>query len=283
MAGTRELPDLASSFVVPAGACQQFSEHGHTVVHGLATPAEVEAYRSVIHEATLRHAWDRRPLDARDTYGKAFLQAANLWRRDQRIRRFTFSRRFAGVAAQLLGVERLRLYHDQALFKEGGGGPTPWHQDQCHWPLDSDRTITMWMPLVDVPAEVGSMRFVSGSHRRGYLGDFGISDESEARFAEMIEREDLAIETHGPLRAGSATFHAGWTVHAAPANPTGTMRAVMTVIYVADGVRVAEPANDAQRVDAELWLAGLEPGDLVAGDTHPVLFEAADGAAPVLP
>ena len=62
------------------------------------------------------------------------------------------------------------------LVKEASAGvATPWHQDQFYWPLDTDRTITMWMPLVDVPPEIGSMTFVSGSHRLGYLGDYGIS------------------------------------------------------------------------------------------------------------
>ena len=62
-----------------------------------------------------------------------------------------FAPRFAEVAARLLGVEGVRLYHDQGLFKEPGGGPTPWHQDGYYWPLDTERTITLWMPLVDVP------------------------------------------------------------------------------------------------------------------------------------
>ena len=66
-----------------------------------------------------------------------------------------FGGRFAGVAAALLGVDGVRLYHDQALFKEPGGGPTPWHQDQVYWPLATDRTITMWMPLVDLPDASG--------------------------------------------------------------------------------------------------------------------------------
>jgi ectoine hydroxylase-related dioxygenase (phytanoyl-CoA dioxygenase family) len=79
------------------------------------------------------------------------------------------SKRFARVAATLLDVESVRLYHDQALCKEPGGGRTPWHQDQYYWPLDTDRTITLWMPVVDVPADVGSMTFASGSHRLGDL------------------------------------------------------------------------------------------------------------------
>jgi len=28
-----------------------------------------------------------------------------------------------------MGVQGVRLYHDQALIKEPGGKPTPWHQD----------------------------------------------------------------------------------------------------------------------------------------------------------
>ncbi len=43
------------------------------------------------------------------------------------------------------------------------------------------------------------------------------------------------------MSAGDATFHAGWTLHGAPPNLTGTLRSVMTVIYFADGLRAVEP------------------------------------------
>jgi ectoine hydroxylase-related dioxygenase (phytanoyl-CoA dioxygenase family) len=117
-------------------------------------------------------------------------------------------------------VHGVRLYHDQALFKEPGGGYTPWHQDQNFWPLDTDRTITLWMPLVDVPAEVGTMSFASGSHKVPALRGPVISDASQEAFAAAIEELGLPVATHGPLAAGDATFHAGWTVHSAPPNPT---------------------------------------------------------------
>lgn len=275
IADTSPVPDLSSRYEVPEEQVAELHEKGHTCLRGLATPEEVEAYRPAIHEATFEYAWDKRPIEERDTYGKAFLQAANVGFRDERVRGFTFSRRFAGAAAQLLGVDRVRMYHDQALFKEPHGGRTPWHQDQYYWPLDDDRTITMWMPLIDVPPEIGTMTFVSGSHRRGHLGEYGISDESEAAFREMIEREGLPMETHGPLRAGDATFHLGWTLHSAPANPTDTMRPVMTIIYMADGITVAEPCSDAQQLDLSLWLRGCEPGGPAAGKYNPVVYDAA--------
>jgi hypothetical protein len=271
------MPELSSPFTVPGERIDELREKGHTVIHGLASRDEVEAYRPALHDATMALASDTRPLEERDTYGKAFLQAANLGLSDDRCRGFTFSRRFAGVAAQLLGVDRVRLYHDQGLFKEPGGGRTPWHQDQYYWPLDDERTITMWMPLADVPAEVGTMSFVSGSHRRGPLGEYSISDDSEAAFADMIEREGLPIETHGPLQAGDATFHLGWTLHSAPANPTDEMRPVMTIIYMADGIEVAEPRSDAQRLDLRLWLKGCEPGQPAAGRYNPIVYDAAAG------
>ena len=145
-------PRLDDEVAVAASCVEEFQAKGHTVVRGLASADEIAAYRPAIEAATLEHAYDKRPLEERGTYGKAFLQAPNLWRRDELVKRFTFSRRFARVAADLLGVDGVRLYHDQALFKEAGGGRTPWHQDQHYWPLDTTDTITMWMPLVDVPS-----------------------------------------------------------------------------------------------------------------------------------
>jgi ectoine hydroxylase-related dioxygenase (phytanoyl-CoA dioxygenase family) len=215
--------------------------------------------------------FERRPLSERDTYGKAFLQMMNIWTVDEAARRFVCARRFAKVAADLLGVDGVRLYHDQALFKEPGGGPTPWHQDQVYWPLDTPSTITMWMPIVDIPPEVGSMTFVAGSHRIGDVGAGQISDESNEAISQMISTRGLTLETHGALAAGDATFHAGWTLHSAGANPTGAMREVVTVIYYADGARVSEPTA-RQRFDLQLWLTGLAPGDLAASDEHPVLY-----------
>ena len=268
-------PKLDATFDLDPACIAEFRSKGHTAVRGLASRDEIDAYRPAIHAAAIEHAYDKRPLEERDTYGKAFLQAPNLWRRDEIVRRFTFAARFAKVAAELLEVDGVRLYHDQALFKEAGGGRTPWHQDQHYWPLDTDRTITMWMPLVDVPPEIGTMTFVSGSHRLGYLGEYSISDESEAAFAAMIAERALPLETHGALDAGDATFHAGWMLHSAPPNPTGTLRAVMTIIYLADGTRVAEPTGPAQAFDLKIWLRGLAPGDLIDGELNPRLWPPA--------
>ena len=169
-----------------------------------------------------------------------------MWREDEALKRFTLARRFGKVAADLMGVDGVRLYHDQALFKEPGGGPTPWHQDQGYWPLDTDKTITMWMPLVDVSAESGTMTFASGSQVSGYLGDLPISDKSEAELDKLVTERGYPLHTNGAMQAGDATFHSGWSLHRAPGNSTGTMREVMTIIFFADGLTVAAPKSASQ-------------------------------------
>jgi ectoine hydroxylase-related dioxygenase (phytanoyl-CoA dioxygenase family) len=261
---------------------EAFQRDGHVCVRGLAGGDEIAAVRPAVERAAETRTPGVAPLEARDTYGKAFLQAANLWRLDEIVRTFVFGPRFAAVAAQLLGVDGVRLYHDQALIKEAGGGHTPWHQDHRYWPLDTDMTITMWMPLVDVPLEIGTMTFASGSHRLGDLAGPIISDESDVAFDAAVRANALPLATHGALAAGDATFHAGWTLHRAPRNPTRGTRPVMTVIYFADGARVTEPADDFQRFDLAMWLKGSGPGDLAAGARNPLLYHARRGGDPLV-
>ena len=158
----------------------------------------------------------------------------NLWQADERVRRFVLARRFAQVAAGLLGVENVRIYHDQALFKEPGGGPTPWHQDQYYWPLDTEKTVTMWMPLVDIDADMGMLTFASGSHRRGAVFNHEISDTSAAEFERYVRENDFPVTRAATMRAGDATWHYGFTIHQAPGNQSNQMREVMTIIYIAD-------------------------------------------------
>jgi ectoine hydroxylase-related dioxygenase (phytanoyl-CoA dioxygenase family) len=267
-----KLPPLDSPYDVPIEDITAYRDKGWVLLRGVCNPEEAAAYGEVLRTATIRNNTETRPLEERDLYGRAFLQTMNLWRLDEDAARFTLSHRFADIAAKLLGVERVRLYHDQSLFKEPGGGYTPWHQDGWYWPVRHERSVTMWMPLVDVPAEMGSMSFASGSNHIGVipLGG-GISGQSEAFFEGFVLGRQLPVETGGAMSAGDATFHSGVTLHRAPGNPTDRVRAVMTVIYVADGEIVQTPANENQESDLKNWFPGLKPGDMINSPLNPVL------------
>lgn len=262
---------LADSFPLSDVERESYQRNGHVLLRGLASADAVAAYRTAINEAVDRYNTETRALSDRDTYGKAFLQIFNLWERDETVRRFTLAKRFGEVAAQLMGCERVRIYHDQALYKEPGGGPTPWHQDQYYWPLDTNQFVTMWMPLIDLTADMGIMQFASGSHRDGYVDKLGISDASENFLEHYVRDRNFPIAQAHAMQAGDATFHAGWTLHRAPGNTSTTMREVMTVIYFADGARVIEPDNKGRVADLGRWLPGLKPGDRAESRLNPVV------------
>jgi ectoine hydroxylase-related dioxygenase (phytanoyl-CoA dioxygenase family) len=249
-----------------------YRRDGHLLLRQVADPAIIRTYRPEIVEEVKRQNKETRRLEERDTYGKAFIQIANLWEVKESVRPFVLARRFAKIAADLMGVDGVRIYHDQALFKEPGGGHTPWHQDQIYWPIGTDHTITLWMPLVDIAQEVGSMTFASGTHRKGYISKLMISDESHQTLKEYIESHHIPQVNYGGMSAGDATFHTGWTLHSAPGNPTAVMREVMTIIYVADGSKVAQPDSNARKNDLARWLPGLEPGQLVSSSLNPLVY-----------
>lgn len=273
MSGTpHHLPSLSEDYSLSSQQVGDYQRDGHILLRGVCSAGEVQAYEPHIKAAVDRFSVDLLPLAQRDTYGMAFIQVMNLWVHDEMVRRYTLARRFGRIAAQLMGVAGVRIYHDQALFKEPGGGITPWHQDEYYWPLDTDNTVTMWMPLVDVTPEMGTLVFASGSQATGYLGKLPISDESEAVIKRYVDEKGYRLVPAPTMAAGDATFHTGWTLHTAPGNHSSICREVMTVIYVADGARVTPPDNKHRVNDLASWMPGLQPGDLVASELNPLVY-----------
>jgi ectoine hydroxylase-related dioxygenase (phytanoyl-CoA dioxygenase family) len=210
-------------------------------------------------------------LEERTTYGKAFLQLFNLWCENTVIKELVFSKRIAKIAADLMQVDGVRLYHDQALFKEGGGGITPWHADQFYWPLSTDKTVTAWIPLQATPLEMGPLEFSAGSHIIVEGRELAISDESEAILQKKLRVTDFkhVIE---PFDVGEISFHSGWIFHRAGANVTDEMRKVMTIIYMDKNMLLKNPENDNQKIDWETWCPGAVIGEIINSPINPVLF-----------
>lgn len=241
---------------------------GQVVVRGLLDAETVARFRSLVRAAV--GAAERLELPpGNEVYQAAFDQYMNLWRIDDAVREITLHPQLAGAARELLGVDAVRVYHDQALVKLAGGGHTPWHQDQWYWPLDTDRTITMWLPLHDVEPDMGDLEFALGTHG-GAIGDEPIGDAADAVYERHVRAEGIERRRTGPMRAGDASFHLGWTLHRAHPNVTDRDRHVMTVIWFADGTRITEPDNQGRREDLVRWLPGLAPGDLAASDLNPL-------------
>ena len=264
--------DLLSEYPLTDKERESYQRDGHILLRGVVPQQKVPIYRKlvldVVEEVTRREDAQGRISD----YSAMFTQVTNVWREHVGVREFIFAKRFARIAADLMGVKGVRLYHDQALIKEPGGKSTPWHQDYYYWPLDTEQTITMWMPLVDLPKEMGLMSFVSGSHKKGSFKEMPISDTSQEYFERTIEEKKFSVHRNEFLRAGDATFHSGRLLHSAHANNSTRRREVITVIYYADGTRVMEADNEHRKVDADVFLSGQKAGEVAATELNPLLY-----------
>ena len=231
----------------------------------------LQFYTLVIGEQVTKMNTVNTALEKRNTYGKAFLQLFNLWRENDVIKELIFSKRLAKIATDLMQTSGVRLYHDQALFKEAGGGITPWHADQYYWPLETDKTITAWMPLQATPFELGPLEFSAGSHQIIEGRELEIGDESEITIEQKLKVTDFkhVIE---PFDAGEISFHSGWVFHRAGANTTNTMRKVMTIIYMDKDMKLKKPENKNQVADWNAWCPGAEPGKIINSPINPVLY-----------
>ncbi|MCZ6619213.1 MAG: phytanoyl-CoA dioxygenase family protein, partial [Gammaproteobacteria bacterium] len=150
------------------------------------------------------------------------------------VRPLTFHARIGEAAALLLRAEAVRIWHDQALYKEASGRETAPHFDHDYWAIEEPRTITAWIPFDGSTVATGAMGYVPGSHEfevttfaNIFTGDgFDLENGEEARGVppEFVE-----------VPRGSVAFHHGRTIHLAHPNRSDRTRRVHTVIFFADG------------------------------------------------
>ncbi len=211
------------------------------------------------------------PIEMRSTYKRAFTQVTNLWQKSSAVKKFVFRKDLAEIAANIMGVNGVRLYHDQALFKEAGGGATPWHVDQVYWPLDTVNTCTFWIPLQKTPTEMGTLSFARGSHLKTGGREMVISDESEAFFSQYVKASGFEVSSD-EFELGDISIHAGWTVHHAGPNLTAQSREVMTIIYMADDTRLLISPSKTQLVDRDAFTPDVQPGESIDSPLNTILY-----------
>jgi ectoine hydroxylase-related dioxygenase (phytanoyl-CoA dioxygenase family) len=252
----------------------RYRADGFVHVRDVLTPAEVDRYRSAVDDAVAsRKARDRRSLAEKSPYEQSFIQCEYLWEDFPGVRPLTFHSRIAGLAAALLGADRVRLWHDQALYKEPGGRETDAHQDYAYWPMAEPAAVTAWVPLVDIDETIGCMGYVAGSQNdpTTYVDIFRMPGSGQA----LMERYRDHPPTFVPARAGDVIFHAATTVHLAKPNISGRMRRVHTAIFFSDGCRRAETGDHPS-----LARNGTAPGGAIEGPATPIAWPLPGGRLP---
>ena len=264
---------LDANYSVTPAQVKYFSENGFIKIKNIFDASVIDYMNIVISKEVDRLNNQQIPLEERDTYGKAFLQIMNLWTHTEVVKDIVFSKKIAQIATGLMQTTGVRLYHDQALFKEPNGGHTPWHADQYYWPLDTENTVTAWIPLQATPLNYGPLEFSAGSNKLTAGRDKQISDESQA-FLEAELKRHAFNHVVEPFDVGEISFHRGWLYHRAGPNVSGNMRKVMTMIYMDKDTVLKTPENHNQQADWDTWCPGAELGAVVATPLNPILYES---------
>jgi ectoine hydroxylase-related dioxygenase (phytanoyl-CoA dioxygenase family) len=223
------------------------------------------AVESAVEQETREAAGTRPAGQTLGTYEKIFNQKVNLWQRHPDVARYTLSRALGSIAMRLEG-RPMRLWHDQALFKEPqkGNNKTPWHQDAVYWPhTDRWHQTTVWIALKDATTQNGCMAFVEGTHSLGPLPAVDLADPQD-----LFDNAPHLRPVHPvprPLRAGSVTFHNGLTFHYAGPNKSEGTREAFAIIYMPDGTRF--DGREHIVTDGQ----GFASGDALASALFPIV------------
>ena len=138
------------------------------------------------------------------------------------------------IAARLMQVDSVRLWHDQALYKPGTAGQertdlgnVGWHQDYGFWRSCSTTNMcSAWVALQDTDVPIGAMRMVIGSHKWGVIEGSGNDKKEMEKYAEHFARLGGGEWSEAPviLKAGQVSFHHALTFHGSGPNVTDQPR-----------------------------------------------------------
>ncbi len=255
---------------------EAFRRDGFVVVPDLLGADELARFEKAVDEAVARRSrHDTRAMAEKSLYEQSFTQCQNLWEDSPAVRPLTFHPSIAETAARLLGVDAVRLWHDQALYKEAGGRVTDPHQDQPYWPIVETDTVTAWIPFDGSTRANGAMGYLPGSHRLGireFVDIFTGAGEDPLARRELEAIAPVWVE----VPPGSVAFHHGLTFHLAGPNTTGTVRRVHTAIYFADGSTRGEGRFPHPSVER----AGIAIGAVIASDVTPLAWPRPSGDLP---
>lgn len=256
----------------------QYQKNGFVIIEDFLDAIDLQKWRTALDEAIEKRNGNKMP-DRKEVFGKGddadksyfenvFDQLINLWQDNVKMRDIMLDERIGKMAAQLAGVDGIRIWHDQALIKKPWANPTSFHLDTPYWSFSDRKALSIWVALDDATYENGCLFFIPGSHQTTRLEIAGIGKNMGSIFS--LYPEFLKTKSAPALmKAGSCSFHNGLTIHGAHANMTPGFRRAMTCAYMPDG----NTFNGTQNILSDAQISKLKVGDLLNDEEqNPLIY-----------
>ncbi len=254
---------------------QEFDRLGATVLRGVFADW-VDTLRAGVAANMADPDPTARIYKSEDGSGEFFIDYCN-WARIPDYRDFIFNSPAAEIGAQLMQSQLVQLFHEHVLVKAAASPfPTPWHQDAPYYCVQGPKTLSLWIPLDEVPRAT-TLEFIAGSHKWG-------KSYRPQRFDGTPLNADDGLEELPDIEADRAAFDIiGWavspgdaiafdyrTVHGAPANPNGDQRRAFSLRLVGDDARFAR--RPGLTTSPPFPKVTLQDGDRLRGEDFPILL-----------
>lgn len=243
---------------------ESYRGDGFVGIAGFLNSDELKTWQRVTDQAVLERLASAAGMTNQSDenyYSRVFVQCVRLADTSDEMRELIYDRRIGRMAAELAGIDGIRVWHDQALIKQAYGNPTGWHLDDPYWSFSSRDAISIWVALDDATLENGCMWYVPGSHKTATYENSGIGQNLGELFEvypQWKEIDPVAV----PVAAGTAVFHNGLAAHGAGANMTRHSRRAMTCAFMPDG----STFNGKQNILPQAYFDSLSAGDVLDND-----------------
>lgn len=257
-----------------------YQENGFVVIDDFLSPEELQEWREAVTEAIaerngikipgqdIKVGMDDGINEDAEYFSKVFDQLLNLWQTNEKVKKIMMDERIGKMAAELAGVDGIRIWHDQPLFKKPWANPTSWHLDTPFWSFSDRKALSIWVALDDATLENGCLYFIPGSFKETTFENKGIGKNMDGIF-DVYPQFKKVNSVAAKMKAGSCSFHNGLTIHGAGANMTSGYRRAMTCAYMPEG----NVFNGQANILPDAYLKTLTIGDpLNSDEQNPLIY-----------
>ena len=252
-----------------------FRDTGVTVLRGVFVDW-VDTLRAGVDRNLREPAPDARVYTGDQGGGRFLVDYCN-WQRIPEYKDFIFNSPAAQIGGTLMDSQTVQLFHEHVLVKEAQTGvPTPWHQDAPYYCVDCLKTLSLWIPLDEVPRET-TLEFISGSHKwdafyrpQRFNGEPLNADDGLEEIPD-INADRSAYDIVGwAVSPGDAIAFDYRTIHGAPANTSAKrQRRAFSLRLLGDNARFVR--RDGIVTSPPFTQVTLQNGDPLVASEFPML------------